>query len=323
MQELLIPTTQLDMLSEKFTKNKKQNKAKAGRSAQHSVATTGPQLKRREFLSTSSVDAGSGSNGFDPLDIAGCQLWLRADSITGQNDTEDLVSWSDESDQSQTVSIPLLSSQRPHYRTNVINSKPAIEFIRTAEMHLGLPTSLHTTMQSDCSIFVVSQPGEVATNDQWIIGSHSDNSFSSSTVQSKSSLVIGIDDSSKMVIKGKTMNTNTIAAGSALTDDNNYIFCVLHDNSEDDLWQYQDASKSGKETSMSVGSAGSPTWTGIGAYADSGGRGGLSVSLEYEGYIAEIIIYNSILSERNLVDVHHYLGNKYRINVPAASKIRY
>jgi trimeric autotransporter adhesin len=62
-----------------------------------------------------------------PLDISGCRLWLRADSITGLEDDSPVDSWPDgsESGNHATQDTP---GDRPVYKPNIINANPGVRF---------------------------------------------------------------------------------------------------------------------------------------------------------------------------------------------------
>ena len=130
---------------------------------------------------------------------------------------------------------------------------------------------------------------------------------------------MGIDNAEKFGVHGKTPNTDASVSSSTLSDDTAYVLSCAYDDSANIMWQFIDGTQSDKETSYESGtnSLGHPT---MGAILTSG-RGGTTYSNEYTGYIAEVIVFDSLLSERNLVDVNHYLGNKYAIGV--SSKSRY
>jgi hypothetical protein len=81
-----------------------------------------------------------------PLDIAGCRLWLRADSITGLSDNALVSSWPDSSGQGNHATQDT-KNDRPAYQTSVINANPAIRFDGIngfLELPLSEPSTDHT-----------------------------------------------------------------------------------------------------------------------------------------------------------------------------------
>ena len=308
------------MLSEKFTKNKKPTKAKAGRSAMHSVANTGPQLKRREFFATSSLDS-KGGRGFDPDDISGCMLWLKADAITGHSDGDDLTAWTDSSGEGHDITVPPTAARRPHYKTGIINSKAAILFTGSADEYLTTSGINGKTKGGvDYTVFLVVKPSDVSSPiNQLMFGVSGVSNWQSTGLGNNSNkIMMGIDNASKFAVYGKDIDSD-VSIGTALSDNTAYVLSCVYDDSENIMWQFIDGTQSDKETSFESGtnSSGHPT---MGAILTVG-RGGTTYSNEYTGYIAEVVVFDSVLSERNLVDVNHYLGNKYGIQV--APKSRY
>lgn len=62
-----------------------------------------------------------------PKSVAGLNLWLKADAITGLSDGDPVSSWSDSSTVGRTVS-QATAGFRPTYRINAVNGKPAVRF---------------------------------------------------------------------------------------------------------------------------------------------------------------------------------------------------
>jgi len=306
------------MLGEKFTKKGHRARGKADRTAIHSVANTGPQLKRREFFATSSLDS-KGGRGFDPDDISGCELWLKADAITSHSDGDDLTAWSDSSGEGNDITVPGTAARRPHYKTGIINSKPAILFTGSADEYLttsGIGAIIKGGV--DFSVFLVVKPTSVSTNNQLMFGSSTGTDWqAASSASSQNKLIMGIDNASKFAVYGKDIDSDN-SIGTTLSDDTAYVLSCAYDDSANIMWQFIDGTQSDKETSYESGTDSSKEAT-MGAILTSG-RGGTTYSNEYTGYIAEVVVFDSVLSERNLVDMHHYLGNKYGISVPSKSR---
>lgn len=303
-----------------FRKAAKGGTEKAGRSAMHSVANTGPQLKRKQFFAISTAD-GKGGKGFDPDDISGCMLWLKADAITGHSDADDLTAWTDSSGEGHDITVPATAARRPHYKTGIINSKAAILFTGSNAEYLTTSGINDITKGGvDYTVFLVVKPTSVSTNNQLMFGSSSRTNWQAAGIGTNANkLIMGIDNAEKFGVYGKDPDTDVSVSSSTLSDDTAYVLSCAYDDSANIMWQFIDGTQSDKETSYESGtnSSGHPT---MGAILTSG-RGGTTYNNEYTGYIAEVIVFDSLLSERNLVDVNHYLGNKYGISV--APKSRY
>lgn len=87
------------------------------------------------------------SVGFSPLDVAGCQLWLKADAITGLANDDPVSTWADLSglghDAAQTL------TQRPIYKTGILNGLPVVRFQGTNDCMKGVLSVTATT----CTVF--------------------------------------------------------------------------------------------------------------------------------------------------------------------------
>jgi hypothetical protein len=76
-------------------------------------------LRRRRFVAP--------VGGFSPADIAGLQIWLKADAITGLNDGEPVATWNDSSINGRNLT-QATSTKRPLYKTAVQNGLPVMRF---------------------------------------------------------------------------------------------------------------------------------------------------------------------------------------------------
>ena len=62
-----------------------------------------------------------------PTDISGCQLWLDATQITGLSDGATVASWPDKSGNGYNATQET-GANKPLYKTNVLNGKPVLRF---------------------------------------------------------------------------------------------------------------------------------------------------------------------------------------------------
>lgn len=83
--------------------------------------------------SASSGDSGGGGGAFSPSQIAGLQLWLKANAITGLNDNDPVANWNDSSGNGRDLSQGTAAS-RPTFRTSQVNSLPAVDFDGTDDV---------------------------------------------------------------------------------------------------------------------------------------------------------------------------------------------
>lgn len=78
------------------------------------------------------------TSSFSPSDISGLKLWLKADAINGLSDGDPVATWEDSSgegnDGTQSISL-----SRPSYQTNEINGLPIVRFDGTTGQWFDLP----------------------------------------------------------------------------------------------------------------------------------------------------------------------------------------
>lgn len=69
----------------------------------------------------------SGDPASSPDTLSGLLVWLRADSITGLNDGDAVSTWQDDSGTNHSFTQSN-STQRPQYKTNLLETHPAVRF---------------------------------------------------------------------------------------------------------------------------------------------------------------------------------------------------
>lgn len=98
---------------------------------------------------------------FNPGQLSGLSLWLKADAITGLNDGDPVATWVDSSPQSNDL-FQGTAANRPLYKTNAGNGKPALLFDgvnddMTKTAATGLPNNQSYTAFYVASVFAVSE----------------------------------------------------------------------------------------------------------------------------------------------------------------------
>lgn len=66
-------------------------------------------------------------SGSNPDTVSGLILWFKADAITGLNDGDPVTTWNDSS-VSANNATQATASQKPLYKTNILNGKPVVRF---------------------------------------------------------------------------------------------------------------------------------------------------------------------------------------------------
>ena len=314
------------MLNEKVTKKGHRARGKADRNITP-TASKGIQRKRKAELKVSTVDVGAGPAGFDPLDIAGCYFWFRADQISGPSNGDNITSSHTVPNEGASGAFvhSSTSSEQPTYTASAINSQPAITFDGTSEyIELNSADSWGelfdvTELESDYTVMIVCRPHDVSDNSQRIFGMYSTTNFGGGTQLSSVNNVLwmGIKNNSKFSICGKHSGTDEVQAAAAISDNEAHIFTAVYDHSETKMFLFQDGHLSASDSSWEGGErhAGNVKLGGV----RTAGRS-ITYTDKFDGDIAEILIYDSKMSERNLTKLHHYLGKKYAINTKSGRK---
>jgi len=276
------------------------------------ASTRAVRVIRRKFFA-SGLDA----NAFDPKDITGLQLWLRADNAIDTFVADgDVTAWSDESGNDNDCTVPSTAARRPHYKENVFGTKPAILFTGSSDEYLDTTgiVDLFTddSSDSDYTVILMIKPTGVATDHQAIFSQYSSQDWTSTATNTANVLSMGIDADSKSTILGKS-TTADVALGDTLVNDTSYIMVARHEYASTTMRNYLNGVRKSTVTDWVRGTGGfSPTHPTIGLMYTSG-RGGTTYTNESTVNIAEIIIYDSALSEQNLNDIQNYLINKYSL----------
>jgi hypothetical protein len=244
-----------------------------------------------------------------PLQVAGCNLWLDANQLGLSNGTA-VTTWTDLS----TFATPFLAvSTGPIFTTNVINGKPAVLFANTtaANMWIAGTTVNDGRFNYDVSsgglpttVFVVVQPS--------IIGS-SQNSYSViiGSTGSGSSPFPGMRICAKLggnawgtFTGGDLSSGNTLASGTPVL-----LELSALGGGSPVTTLYQRGSQVAQNTSVDNGLIGATPQSDAGGLGYDSGTAGRT----FNGYIAEVVSYNVILSSPNQILVEKYLINKYNL----------
>lgn len=94
---------------------------------------------------------GQSSGAFSPDQVAGLQLWLKADAITGLVDNDPVATWLDSSGSANDATQGT-AANRPLYKTGILNGKPVVRFDATND---GMLTANNVFTALPISFFVV------------------------------------------------------------------------------------------------------------------------------------------------------------------------
>lgn len=235
--------------------------------------------------------------GFQPGDIAGLVLWLDADDVaTLTLDGSNRVSqWADKSGQGAHAAQPN-ATYRPTYAPAAINARGAVDF---AEDYLELPDLPGITGSANRSAFVAFEHFEAQEQGYLIAFGH----FSTGTPGAAWRFAIHGNGNLQVEITGSNYNTalapGTAAAQGAL---------ILNGSTIGDHQVFLDGTGE-NATGTSVVNTG--TGEASISQQNRGGPGGFIPDKAINGYISEVLVYGTAVTDADRQKLEGYLGHKW------------
>ena len=239
-------------------------------------------------------------------EVGGVVTWLKADAIPGLADGASVTTWSDSGGAGRDATGS--GTTRPVYKTSIVNGLPVVRFAAASSQTLSLPSTI--TPPASTTIFAVVSAATY-NQDRFIFGGRS------GTLASWGSVGITADGNCPGAFKyslgnGAQSTTNgacpSISAAASLVFPGNNTFVVLSyqyttGSSRPNLWA------NGLKLSVPPASGTATSVTGA-ATPFSLGRSGNDTTY-FSGDIAELVVFDSALSEGNRQRVEGYLLQKY------------
>lgn len=243
---------------------------------------------------------GAGGPGFTPTQLSGLALWLKADSL-GLSDGTAVSSWTDSSGNGRNAG-QATGTKQPLCKTGIVNGLPVVRFDATDCL---TTSAIDFTGTSGLTVFAVTANIPSGT-DRVIVESSA--SFSANA----GSFILYRDTSNKVQVdhRGNVGNgfcvgtTNITSTATVLTGWYDFTQAV---NAENQLYVNGTAEGTKSGGANNTGAFGNHVLN-IGARNDG-------ALIPLNGDIAEIILYNSVLSNASRQLVERYLGAKYGITV--------
>ncbi|MBU1719582.1 MAG: hypothetical protein KKA07_10980, partial [Bacteroidetes bacterium] len=223
------------------------------------------------------------------------KLWLRASDISGVIDGDPVTTWPDVSGNSYDLSQSNPAFQ-PVFRTNIVNSRPVVRFNVDNNRLIrnpfeGIPTSAY-------SAYIVYKTAD-----------NNDATISYATTSDNNNLLFFNDANLGIYTAG-----NNIATGQAINDNSFHFVNVSWRNSDGRLKIYKEGSNMYSGTLSSGLSITSGGCLALGGEQDAV-DGGYDVAQDFDGDIAEVIIYNNNLNSAQINIVDNYLAAKYGFTI--------
>ncbi len=254
-------------------------------------------------LSDPAASRQAASAGWQPSDIAGLQLWLAADSgaysdssgTTPCNDGDAVAVWSDNSGNSRSFA-QTNASAKPTYKTGIVNSKPVLRFDGSADF-LYFTNNFTTNFTSACAFLVFKLRNDPTTNTAsagfWNFGGQS-GSVANHFVYTNGDIWDDFGTSVRRQVGNPAFNMTDWTLYNVETESANFTARINTTN------QY------------TSGGVNTVAWENSESYVAIG-RSEVG-SYFFDADVAELIIYNSVLSSSNRALVNGYLDTKYNLS---------
>lgn len=230
--------------------------------------------------------------------------WLKADALV-LNDGDAVATWADSSGNSRDATE---ATNRPTYKTGIVNSKPVVRFDGTNDK-LALANSLGLLRNlAGATIFVVHRPDAAALTGGLPIF------FVNSNSSTKSLMQLWVDSDSLGAV-GRRLAANsaqTVDGGVATPVFVNHGATVDWANS--DLYVYVNGVEVGISTSFQTAGSSEDV-----AHTSAPLLGNANSTLWYKGDIAEVLVYRSALATADRQQVEGYLAAKYALPTARAN----
>lgn len=230
---------------------------------------------------------------FSPSDIAGLQLWLKADAITGLVDGDPVGTWADSSGNARDAT-QATAAAKPLYKVSIVNGKPVVRFDGVDD----LLTVASFAQPAEWTAFAVAAKVTGTSVDAIL---NTDNGGGSRHAQQ-------LRFSGNSTVQSIAFNTapGAFTDGEGGTNTGFQVLSAVRSAAAVQAWV-------NGTSGGSTATTGTPAAPSVAAWL--GMTSGASTSENLTGDIAEILYYNSALSTADRDAVESHLGAKYGIAV--------
>ena len=209
--------------------------------------------------------------------------WWDASGITGLSDGTAVSSWADSAGGTYTA-VQATTTKKPIFKTNIVNGLPAVLF-------------------NGANAQVMVTPNAIAAS--------TINIFSVVNSSTASALIIGHSINNTQ-FTCNSAGTNAIRTYDGIGSGNGTSTILTQNNSTFRMLgvMMQSSNNTFIENGASRGTVSKPVAT---TYYNS--IGGFAFNQYLSGYIAEILVYTSILSLLDIAQINKYLCNKYGLTI--------
>ncbi len=227
-------------------------------------------------------------------------LWLEPENLTGLTDGQAIGTWTDNSGNSNDVAtiVDGADGGSPLYETNELNGQPIVRFGGNSNDNVGRASLTNFPTSAITTVTVLKTTDGTGTTYSYASSAGNNDFFQDQTQNGRFAIA----------------NSATTPSGVAFDDGQWNIY--IH------TWQSSGGSyviyKNGTNSSSGTFQSGATMTTGgtltIGAEQDVTG-GGFDANQDYDGDIAEVMIYNTVLNDAQRVVVENYLASKFDLTI--------
>jgi hypothetical protein len=224
------------------------------------------------------------------------RLWLRAEDA-GTSDNDPVAAWNDRSGISSGA-VQSNAPSQPSFQTNVINGKPVVRFNGTAS-ELQLPTAASLGIQnSEYEMFVVAR--SASSSVQFVLSSGVTNTYE-------------LQFNGGQGVRFSPISTNPIEVGTELS----------YTDGSPRLYSFRASSVGGmlRINGVNDGSTGTDALSSDGSNLYLGVRKSENAFF-LNGDIADVIIYDTVLTMAQRKKVEAALSQRYGISVPSTPTVQ-
>jgi hypothetical protein len=227
----------------------------------------------------------------EPNELTGLQLWLKADGITGLNDGDPISTWSDESGQGNHAT-QATAGLKPLYKVNILNGKPAVRFDGIND-YLNAHTLL---FPPTATVFAVVRNNTKASDAQII-------SRRSSTASAPIAFQLYLAATDRAAVNARDDASHLAVALAAAGLVAAQIVTGIRNGNDVEV----------RRNGISVGTGSNTLETTTTDQTRIGAKATGAPTDYLDGDIAELIMYNRVLTDGERDKIEAYLGQKYNI----------
>jgi hypothetical protein len=247
--------------------------------------------------------ASKNTSGFDPRSIGSCQLWLDASDLSAVTGSSPVSAWRDKSLNTLTSSTTSVTGTNV-LTPNAINGLSAI-LLNGSSSLTGLTTGSGTTL----TVCIVGTQSNTCAVSGGLVclgrSGFADNTDAGSlAITNSTPLGSGLIVSARTSVNSQIVNTGGtgLINGSSASP---FVYILINDGT------FVNTYLNGTlQTTANISRAGTFSYTNY----VIGARAGSTTNVFYTGYIGEVIIFNSALTNTQLNQVQGYLGWKWKTN---------